>query len=131
MNELTVAAWLDEYGRAWKTRAPDRAAALFSEDALYHQDPFGQPAQGREEIRAYWAKATGRQADVTFSYNLVCVSGAMAAARWAAGFTRTPTGITVRLDGVLILEFDAHGLCRELREWWHIVESAADDARSG
>lgn len=125
MDETTLTAWLNEYGRAWEARDPDRAAALFSEDARYYEDPFGAPAHGRDGIRAYWANATGRQTDVTFSHDRVCVSRATAVARWAATFTRTPGGTAARLDGVFVLRFDGDGLCRELREWWHIVETPA------
>ena len=33
IDKSTFAAWLDGYKAAWETRDPQRAAALFSDDA--------------------------------------------------------------------------------------------------
>jgi nuclear transport factor 2 (NTF2) superfamily protein len=127
VNETDVGKWLAQYGRAWETRDPDEAAALFSHDVRYFETPFAAPAEGRNGVREYWAHATRRQTDVTFSYELVSVFGQRAVARWSAQFTRVSSGVTAELDGVALLDFDEEGLCRELREWWHIVETEPGD----
>lgn len=119
MNESDLGRWLDRYGRAWETRDPQAAAALFSEDARYYETPFVEPAIGRRGVFDYWANATGGQSDVSFSHEIVAVSGQRGVARWRARFTRASTGATVVLDGIFLLEFAEDGLCRELREWWH------------
>src|SRR5215218_8189836 len=59
-----VKAWLDGYEVAWESRDADRAAALFSTDATYHEMPFDAPLAGRDKIRAYWAKVTADQRDI-------------------------------------------------------------------
>lgn len=123
MNQNELEAWLERYGQAWENRDPEAAAALFSEDARYYETPFIAPAQGRDGVREYWAHATRNQSDVTFSHDIVSVSGGLGIARWWATFRRVPSGVMVRLDGVFLLEFDDEGLCRELREWWHKVET--------
>jgi hypothetical protein len=40
-------------------------------------------------------------------------------ARWWASFVIVPQQLRTELDGVFLIAFDAHGLCRSLREWWH------------
>jgi hypothetical protein len=36
------------------------------------------------------------------------------------------TGVRSRSDGVFVLEFDGEtGLCRSLREWWHVDPPSA------
>jgi ketosteroid isomerase-like protein len=123
MTETDLEKWLDSYGRAWENRDPEAAAALFSQDVSYFETPFGEPARGRDGVRDYWANATRNQADISFSYAIVSVTGRQGIARWSARITRVSTSITVTLDGIFLLEFDDGGLCRELREWWHSAES--------
>ena len=44
--DLTTAAleaWLARYGEAWETRDADKAAALFTPEATYHEMPFDAP----------------------------------------------------------------------------------------
>lgn len=103
------------------------AAGLFSEDARYYETPFLAPAEGRDGVRSYWKNATRNQSDITFSYEIVSVSGHQGIARWWAGFRRVPSGVMVSLDGVFLLEFTNEGLCCELREWWHKADTKPQD----
>jgi uncharacterized protein (TIGR02246 family) len=127
VNETELRTWLEGYRQAWETRDPEAAAALFSEDARYYETPFLAPAQGRDGVRDYWANATRNQSDITFSYDVVSVSGDRCIARWWATFRRVSSGITVSLDGIFLLEFNEDGLCRELREWWHRSEAGSQE----
>jgi ketosteroid isomerase-like protein len=121
-TEKDLEDWLQRYGRAWETRDPDAAAALFSGDASYYETPFGPPLRGRDGVQRYWSEATGNQTAIHFSHQVICAKGRLAIARWQAQFTRISSGAAVRLDGIFLLHFDDQGLCRELREWWHRVE---------
>lgn len=122
MTRNDLVRWLEAYGRAWETRDPAAAAALFAGDAEYHELPFQQPATGREAIRRYWKSATGSQRDIEFHSEILAVVNGTGIAHWSAEFTRTATGVRTRLDGIFLLEFDGHGLCTRLREWWHRTE---------
>ena len=123
MTATELQAWLESYRQAWETRDADAVAALFADDAAYHETPFGRPAEGKDGVRAYWVQATRHQKDVTFAFDILSVGGDTGIARWRAEFTRVPSEVRVRLDGVFLLEFDADGRCRCLREWWHKAES--------
>ncbi len=114
--------WLRAYGAAWQGRDPEAAAALFSEDALYHWTPFSEPKRGPGGIAAAWREATARQRDVLFTYEILAVEGAVGMARWHTSLVRPASGVRVELDGVLLAEFDADGRCRVFREWWHSSE---------
>lgn len=123
MNETELQSWLERYGRAWERRDPDAAAALFSRDAVYYETPFVAPAQGRDGVRAYWTHATRNQTDISFSHEMLSVTRYRGIARWRARYTRRSSGVSASLDGIFVLEFDDDGLCRELREWWHLSET--------
>jgi uncharacterized protein (TIGR02246 family) len=127
VDETESRKWLEGYRQAWETRDPEAAAALFSKDARYYETPFVAPAQGRDGVRNYWANATRNQSDITFSYNIVSVSGDRCIARWSATFTRVSSGVTASLDGIFLLKFNNEGLCRELREWWHRSEAGPQE----
>ena len=123
---LTAAAlegWLARYKEAWEQRDPARAAALFTENAPYHETPFDTPKAGRNGIRDYWATVTADQRDVDFTSSVVAVNGGTGVARWSAKLKSASSGVRVELDGIFVLTFDGGGLCSELREWWHVRTS--------
>lgn len=120
LTRADLAAWLDGYEEAWETLDADRAAALFTEDATYQDSPYSEPHQGRNGIHDYWSTVTSDQQDVDFSYEVLSVSGNTGIAHWHSELTQKSSGSQVVLDGIFVLEFSPDGLCRTLREWWHV-----------
>jgi nuclear transport factor 2 (NTF2) superfamily protein len=117
---LDVADWLERYRIAWENRDPDAAAALFTEDASYREEPYAQAFQGRAGVHDYWARVTATQSDVVFRYGEPLTQGDRAAAEWWT--TMRNGGAEITLAGEFWLRFDADGLCSELREYWHFGE---------
>ncbi|HUQ52385.1 MAG TPA: nuclear transport factor 2 family protein [Gammaproteobacteria bacterium] len=120
LTTASLAAWLGRYEQAWEQRDPAQAAALFTDNAPYHEMPFDAPKAGRAGIRDYWATVTADQRNIDFKSEVVAVNGQTGVARWSASLTSASSGARVELDGVFILQFDRNGLCSELREWWHV-----------
>jgi ketosteroid isomerase-like protein len=128
LTESEASAWLDGYEGAWEERDADRAAELFTPDAIYRDNPYNDPYRGREGIHKYWSDVTADQRNVDFNYELLTTYGRTAVAHWSATFSSASSGSTINLDGVFLLEFDAGGLCSRLREWWHIkVDKASQE----
>ena len=84
--------WLEAFGRAWQAFDGDAWVALFTDDAEYHEDPFGQPLVGSNALRAYLLDAAESQRDVEFTVEQHWVSGTTVLAAWHATFTRRATG---------------------------------------
>jgi hypothetical protein len=124
LTPAALEAWLARYKEAWEQRDPARAAALFTENAPYHEMPFDAPKAGRRGIRDYWATVTADQRDVDFKSSIIAVNGQTGVARWSAKLKSASSGVNVELDGVFVLTFDDSGLCSELREWWHVRTSS-------
>jgi ketosteroid isomerase-like protein len=120
LTPVALETWLAGYERAWEERDANLAAALFTENARYHEMPFDAPKAGRSGIREYWTAVTADQRNVDFKSEVVAVNGRTGVARWSASLTSAASGARVELDGVFVLTFDAAGLCTELREWWHV-----------
>ena len=124
MDEGEVGKWLADYGRAWEQGDAKAVMTLFSPGALYYETPFSAPIVGLDAIHDYWKAGAGQsQRDVSFRCTVLSAVRDSALARWQATFTRVPSGVGVRLDGVLLARFDEQGRCAEFREWWHREET--------
>jgi len=111
------AAWLEGYGRAWQAFDGDAWVALFSDDAEYHEDPFGAPLVGHNALRAYLLEAAASERDVEFTVERHWVSGTTVLAAWHATFMRRAGGQVVRLAGFLTAEVAPDGRVQRFREW--------------
>jgi ketosteroid isomerase-like protein len=120
LTSASLENWLVRYEQAWESRDAERASALFTSDARYHEMPFDAPKNGREGIREYWSTVTADQRDIDFRASVVAVNGQTGVARWTASLQSASSGARIELDGVFVLTFDESGLCSELREWWHV-----------
>src|SRR5690554_1838418 len=120
LDAAALATWLARYEHAWETKDPAAAAALFTEDALYHETPYAEPFRGRTGISDYWARVTADQRDIRVDVTpLGVLDGGTGIARWHATFTLISNGAKVELDGIFVLDFASPEQCRVLREWWH------------
>ena len=90
--------WLEAYGRAWAAFDGDAWVALFTDEAEYHEDPFGTPLVGHNALRAYLLEAAASQRDVEFTVERHWVSGTTVLATWHATFVRQTGGQIVRHD---------------------------------
>ena len=112
-----VKHFLSQYKKAWETHNPDLVANLFTRDAQYKQDPFGEAIVGREAIHHYWAGATGRQEDIHFTIGAFIQSGYILAAEWKCTY-QDPGGERKELAGMFLADFYGKQV-RRFREYWH------------
>ena len=64
---------MQRYKRAWEERDPDKAMALYRDDAEMRMDPFEDPIQGSNALRAFWNDVAASQANVEFDAERVWV----------------------------------------------------------
>jgi hypothetical protein len=121
---LNAEEWLDGYRRAWEERDPDAAAALFTDDAIYREQPYEAPLRGAAGVRDYWTHVTATQDEVKLVYGTPISSGATTAVEWWVRMTNG--GEPVTLAGSFMLHFAEDGRCRELREYWHFGPGRMD-----
>ena len=118
LDAALLQGWLQKYEAAWESRDGAAAGRIFAEDATYQDEVWKPVMQGRAAIEKYWSTVTADQRDVDFQSKVIAVDGNTGVAHWSAKFKLASTGATVELDGVFVLEFDASGQCKALREWW-------------
>lgn len=110
--------FLAKYKEAWETRNPDLAANLFTRDAHYWENPFGEALVGREAIRSYWKQATGAHEDIHFSVRDSFTVAHTLVAEWTCAYRHRPSGERRELAGVLLADFYGEEV-RTFREYWH------------
>ena len=118
-----LGAWLERFGRAWETRDPELAAALFSKDGSYRETPFDEPLTGSNEIRAYWSTLPRAREDIRFIYEILAAVEPWGIAHWRGSYTLVEPEMRVEIDGILLIALDGEGACREFREWSNRRES--------
>ena len=118
MQNKDVVDWLEGYRKAWESRDADAAAALFTSDSTYREQPYADAFLGQQGVHDYWTRVTETQSEVKFRYGKPVVEGNRAAAEWWV--TMLNGGVEVTLAGEFLLLFDNSGKCRELREYWHL-----------
>ena len=116
----TPEQWLAAYRRAWIDRDAAAAAALFTADATYAEQPYQAAFVGSTGVRDYWARVTATHSDVEVRYGTLFTVGQRTCVEWWT--TLKNGGVPVTLAGAFILTFDATGLCSSLREYWHFAE---------
>lgn len=119
MTRETFSAWLDKYGRAWKSRDAESAAELYSEEGTYQVTPFLEPMRGHQAILEYWTHVARTEEQVQFGYEILSLTQELGIARWWASFVIAPQGHKTKLDGIFVIALDDKGKCTRLREWWH------------
>ena len=117
---MTPVEWLGAYRDAWLQRDADAAAALFTDDATYAEQPYQEAFAGPAGVRDYWARVTATQSNIEMRYGTPISVGNRTAVEWWT--TLVNDGVPITLAGAFILTFDGSGLCRSLREYWHFIE---------
>jgi ketosteroid isomerase-like protein len=118
VDSQAVQAWLDGYSHAWGTYDPEEIRALFSADAVYYDNPFQEPARGREAIVAHWLKDPDEPGTYEGRYHPLLVAGDQAVARGSSRYFDANGAVRDEYDNLFLLRFDADGRCAEYREWY-------------
>ena len=109
--------WMEALGRHWETKDSRGFSELFAEGIDYHFTPFEEPKRGRSEVEEAVERAHATQGGIKFGHEILSFQDDTGICRWWCDFTRTTTGKPIRLDGILICEFDPNDFCRTFREW--------------
>lgn len=119
MDTTSVNNWLADYIDVWKAGDHQAVARLFTDDALYHDDPFTPPKRGHAEIAEYWRESGDEPDAFHAEYEPLIVAGDVVVAQ---GFSRYFTADRSRVDreyaNVFVLRFAPDGRCSEYREWY-------------
>ena len=117
MDRASVQEWLDRYVGAWKSYNPNAIRDLFTEDATYRYQPWGEPVAGREAIVANWLESPDKPGSWSARYEPYAVEGDRAVATgWTDYFVEDRSTVVRRYYNTWLLRFDGDGRCAEFVE---------------
>jgi len=141
---MSIEQFMQGYKAAWEGRDESRFCALFAKDGVYRNTPFAEQ-RGHEQLAKYWQRVK-LQEDIEVTYEILATTPKGGIAHWRTTYqvasedlfriwaASTGTNLLARkpgdplprlaLDGVLVAEFNAAGLCQDCRIWWHSVATA-------
>jgi ketosteroid isomerase-like protein len=117
LDKQAVKDWLEKYVQSWRTYDPQEISDLFTEDATYKYQPWGDPVEGRDAIIANWLESPDAPDSWRAEYEPYAVEGDRAVTiGWTYYFA--PDGETVDRSyyNVWLLRFDSNGRCSEFVE---------------
>jgi len=109
-----VRAWVEGYVEAWNSNDPAAIGALFTEDAAYHTEPYGEPWRGRDEIVRRWLKRKDQPGDTEFRWHPLAVTPELAVVEGTTAYRDPPR----TYSNLWVLRLAADGRCAEFTEWW-------------
>lgn len=109
----TTTRWMQGYLEAWSSNDPDQIGALFTEDAEYFTDPFGEPWRGRPGIVAGWLENADEPDSFTFEWSPLAITPDVSIVQ---GVTRYANGPVY--SNLWVIRFAPNGLARQFIEWW-------------
>ncbi|WP_394848772.1 nuclear transport factor 2 family protein [Pendulispora brunnea] len=128
---MSAQEWIARLEAGWKALDPERIAALFTPDAVYHQGPFGTPHVGCEAIRNHWIGSLSRQVDPKVWFGKPIESEDCASVEWWC-ILHDPVTLTPRTaSGVVTLRFAPDGRCTRFHEYWHAVQDTSLEPPEG
>jgi ketosteroid isomerase-like protein len=126
LDRQELSDWIALYERLWRTEGTDELSALFSEDAVYLNGPFAEPARGLAALSEFWDRER-ESADEAFEMTseIVAVEGDTGVARLEVRYTQ-PREQLYRDLWIVVLGED--GRCAHFEEWpfWPEMGTASD-----
>jgi ketosteroid isomerase-like protein len=120
MDRDSVAAWIADYERAWRTPGTDGLAALFTQDATYSQRPYREPVVGLPAIARMWeAEREGADEAFRMTSEVLAVEGDTAVVRVEVWYGQP---VTQEYRDLWVMRFAADGRCRHYEEWPFVPE---------
>ncbi|WP_250005706.1 nuclear transport factor 2 family protein [Actinoplanes sp. M2I2] len=115
------------YLTAWRKRDPDLLEKVFTEGARYRDKPFHPPIEGLTGIQEYWRSHVASQRAVSVRVDSIAYRPDAAHLEWTAFLDEGGDDVK-RVYGFMVIEVDASGKIRELRECYRSQREARDAA---
>ncbi len=121
--------WLDRYVDAWRLVDPSAIGDLFSVDARYAFDPFGEAVVGRPAVVASWLADPDAPGSWQADYEVLAVDGDTFVAHGRTRYlTDDRSAVDREFANIFVCRFDADGRCREFTEWYNRRRTEPDPA---
>jgi hypothetical protein len=121
-----VGAWLGRYVDAWTSNDRGQIEGLFTEDAVYHAEPYHEPILGAKAIADAWLSDPDEPWMWSADYAPLLVDGNIGVATGTSTYHADDGTVENVFHNIFVLTFAEEGRCSEYREWY-MREPVADD----
>lgn len=108
---------IDAFGKAWERGKVDDLMAVFSENAVFLDDPFSEKVTGKNAVRDYWKDVPYHQSEITFTPGEIFAAGPWFSTEFRVVYRRRRTGEWVDARGAIFCETE-DGKVSEMRMYW-------------
>jgi ketosteroid isomerase-like protein len=108
---------IDAFGAAWQRGKVDDLMAVFSENAVFLDDPFSEKVTGKAAIRDYWKDVPYHQSEITFTSGEIYAAASWFSTEFRVVYRRRRTGEWVDARGAIFCETE-DGKVSEMRMYW-------------
>ena len=118
-TDAAARRWVEAYENAWKTNEPDDIRALFTEDAVYFTQPWGEPWAGADAIVAGWLEARDEPGTYEFEWEIAGVDGDRVFVQGRTDYAASdelPDGRVY--SNLWVIDLDDDGRARAFTEWY-------------
>jgi ketosteroid isomerase-like protein len=118
-REAAARRWVEAYEHAWKTNEPDDIRALFTDDATYFTQPWGEPWAGADGIVDGWLDARDEPGTYQFEWEIAGVDGDRVFVQGRTDYAASdelPGGRVY--SNLWVIDLDDDGRVRAFTEWY-------------
>ena len=118
-TDAAARRWVEAYENAWKTNEPDDIRALFTDDAAYFTQPWGEPWAGADAIVAGWLGVRDEPGTYGFEWEIAGVDGDRVFVDARTDYSPNedlPDGRIYR--NLWVVDLDEDGRARSFTEWY-------------
>jgi len=115
VDQLSVAAWIADYERAWRTPGTEPVTALFTTDATYRTSPFAEAHRGLAAIRRLWEEdRAGADEHFDLTFDIITIDPPRAVVRLDVRYAPPRPD---HFRNLWVLACAADGRCEVFEEW--------------
>lgn len=100
------------YRKAWLSNDPADIGALFTDDAVYYNDPFTEPSRGREAILEMWHERQDNPGGNTHTWKPLVVTDDVQIVQGETDYG------SVKFSNLWVIRLTDDGRASEFTEWW-------------
>ena len=120
-NSTDAAArrWVAAYENAWQTNDPDDIRGLFTDEAVYATQPWGEPWAGVDKIVDGWLEARDEPGSYTFEWEVSGVDGDRVFIEGRTVYAPDAGRPETRsYRNLWVIDLDEDGRARSFTEWY-------------
>lgn len=125
MSSAAISKVVADYFRATRDMDSEAWLSTFAADAVSHDPVGGQPLEGHDSLRQFFAGIAGAFETVGLTEDSVFIAGNEAAVKWT-GRGVGKNGREVSFEGIDVFEFNADGKIQTVWSYWNPAAMMAE-----